>query len=211
VERDERVAHDRELESRPKVRRHEVGDVARVRERSLGERPQPLVRDVLGRRVDRREVRRLGRLAEVVALDHEVLPAPLPTETNVRAGCELVDEPVLVEPDRVDRAGLVRDARGHERHAARPPPARAADDAADRSLLLAEEVGDPQLGRGGLVAEGRVPEQVAHAPQPQLREPPRDGDADSAQRVDGALEPLRPRRRTRGSPSVRRGETREAR
>ena len=77
VDRDERVAHDRELEPRAQHRGQQVADVVRVRQRRLHERAQPLRGHVLARRIDRREVCGLRRLAEVVALDDEVVAAAL--------------------------------------------------------------------------------------------------------------------------------------
>ncbi len=77
------------------------------------------------------------------------------------ARLELVLQPELVEPDRVDLPASVADPGLDDRQ---PPqlPYRGADHIAlDRHLLLGEEVGDATVGDGGLVAEGPVLEQVA--------------------------------------------------
>ena len=75
------------------------------------ERAQLLLRERLARRVDRRVVGRLGRLAEVVALDLEAVAVGLPAQADARAGRQLRLEPRLVEPGRPDLARVVGDPR----------------------------------------------------------------------------------------------------
>jgi hypothetical protein len=211
VDRDERVARDRKLEPGAQDRGQQVADVVGVRQRRLDERAQSLRRHVLARRVDRREVGGLGRLAEVVALDDEVVAAPLPAQADVRPRLKLVREPLLVEPHGVDVPALVLDARGDDRQSARAALSHAAHDARDRRLVLAEELGDLELGSGRLVAKGCVTEQIADRAQAELAEALRNGDADSGQDVQRALEPLGAGRRSRGQPATRRGDAGESR
>ena len=166
VEGGERVDAERELGS--DTGRDRIGMVVRVRQRLRHELAQLFDGDVLARRVDGREVRGGRGAVHVVRADGELVPAQLAAQAHARPGLELVGEPDLVEPDRGDLAALVGDARLDDREPAPGAAHRGADDrAADRDLVLGgEEVGDPHLRRGRLVAERSVIEQVADRAEP---------------------------------------------
>src|SRR6476619_6928895 len=84
-------------------------------ERRAHELAQPHGRDLLARGVDRREVGRPARLADVVALDVEPVPAELAAQAHLDTGRKLLDEPRLVEERRADLpATVVTHRRGDE-------------------------------------------------------------------------------------------------
>ncbi len=72
---------------------------------------QLLLRDRLARRVDGGEVGCLGRLAKVVGVDLEAVPARPATQAHVGPWLQARLEPGLVEPGGPDRAGGVGDGR----------------------------------------------------------------------------------------------------
>ena len=65
---------------------------ARMRERKRGgdEAAEALLLELLAGGVDGREIGRLGRISEVVRVDLEAVAVPLPPQTHVRAGDELL-------------------------------------------------------------------------------------------------------------------------
>ncbi len=100
------------------------------------ERSHPLRRDLLARRVDRREVGGRLAFADVVRLHVEAVAARLSAQAHVHARSQLLLEPWLVEPRCRDRGGAVGDARGDD---SKPPAAPGADVqhlAGDRDLVL---------------------------------------------------------------------------
>ena len=159
VDRGDRVAAERQLERRPAAYR---GGRARgprappARGRAAASR-----RNLLARRIDGREVGGRSRLAEVVALHVEAVPAELAAQADWRAGRELLDEPRLVEPRRRDRAALVLDAA--VTIVRRPPTRRERTSWTTPAITtssVAPELRDRQLVRGALVAARRVQQQV---------------------------------------------------
>ena len=122
----------------------------------------------------------------------------------MRPGLELLLQPRLVEPGRADLAAsrprprASGSAAGRGRGAATPgaPPC-------DQHFLVAEEVGDPLLGRRPLVAARPVLEQVADRLEPELREPLLHRRPDAGQRVDRRSS-RSGRKRRASAPSVRR-------
>ena len=83
--------------------------------------PQRLLREVGGRRIDGREVRRLHAVADVVGGDLEAEAVLLPAEAEPRAGRQPRLEPRLVEPRRANLAGRVGDVRRQDVEAAAAP------------------------------------------------------------------------------------------
>ena len=171
---------------------------------AVGERAQPRRRDLLAGRIDRRQVGGGARTVQVVRLDVELVPARAAPRSRTRVpGCELVLQPLLVEPDGRDRAALVRDRRRQDRQ----PPARASQrDAAhladDHRLLLAEEVDDAALPDGALVVAGAVLEQVADGARGRASAAAGDPRPDPRERVERLLQPLRPRRPAQARPRL---------
>jgi hypothetical protein len=128
----------------------------RRRQRRLDELAELPRRDLLARRIHRREVGRCGRLAEVVRLDVEPEPTLAAAEPDVRSRLELPFQPRLVEPGRRHGGRPVGDPRRqHLEPAAAPLPHRQ-HLAGNRDLLVAVEIRDPHLVDRPLVAEGPV-------------------------------------------------------
>ena len=118
-------------------------------ERGQDELPEPLGSEVLGGGVDGREVGRRDPAVEVVRLDREAVAAERAAQSHTRPRPQLLREPGLIEPRRLDLAGAVGDPRLHEREpASRPAHVHSPHLAGDRHLLLGEHVGDPPLGDG---------------------------------------------------------------
>ncbi len=141
--------------------------------------PQLLLGQRLARRVDGRVVGRLGRLAEVVALDLEAVAVRLPAQPYLRADSELCLEPRLVEPRRPDLARVVGDPGSED-----PEPAAAASgagashDSLDHGLLLAEEVANRPLVDRALVPPWPMPEEIADRAEAEMGEPAANSRAD---------------------------------
>ena len=171
MKRDERVGAAGEPLTRLELGGQRVDDVACVVERLPDHVAQLLDGDLLAGGVDRREVGGRRDTVHVVPADRELAPLQVAAQADPRAGLEPVLEPCLVEPDGGDLAGLVGDSRLHELKPAGALDADAQHLAGDRRLLLAEQVGDRQLGRRGLVPAGPVLERVPDRPQPERREP----------------------------------------
>jgi hypothetical protein len=175
------------------------------------ERPQPLRRHFLARRVHRREVGGRGGGPQVVALDDEVVATSLATQSHARSRCEFVREPLLVEPHRVDLARVVADARRDDRQSARATLAHGPHHDVERDLLLAEEVRDLGLGRRRLVAEGGMLEQIGERAKAELPEPLRHRRPHAGEHVECTRQPLRMRRRAGLRPRLGRVHAREPR
>jgi hypothetical protein len=141
---------------------------------ALGELAQPIRGDPLGRRVDGRHplgAHVVGRHARghLVRGDPELVAiGALAVQDDAGPGRQLVGEPRLVEPDRLQDAGLVRDRGLHDR----PPAARtafrhAADVADDRGLLARDERHDRLGVAPVLVPERQVLEEIARRVDPE--------------------------------------------
>src|SRR5438309_881458 len=126
-----------------------------------------LRRDLLARRVHRRKVGRRRGAVQVVGAHVELVPPELSAEPHPRSRLELVDELSLVEPDGRDLPAIVRDPRLDDREPGPWSPNRGADDLSrDRDFLLpGEQVGDPHLVGGGLVAVWTMREQITDRAQ----------------------------------------------
>ena len=204
VERDERVGAAGQPLARLERGGQWIDHVACVVERLPDHIAQLLDGDLLARGVDGREIGRRGDAVHVIGANGELAALQVAAQPDPRAGLEPVLEPCLVEPDGGDLAGLVGDAGLHELEPPRSLDADAQDFAGDRRLLLAEQVGDRQLGRRGLVPAGPVLERVPDRPQPERREPFLDGRPDAVQCLEPELEPLGPRRAWEARPLRRR-------
>ena len=204
MKRDERVGAAGKPLARLERGGQRIDDVACVVERLPDHVAQLLDGDLLAGGVDRREVGGRRDTVHVVRADRELAPLQVAAQADPRAGLEPVLEPCLVEPDGGDLAGLVGDSRLHELKPAGALDADAQHLAGDRRLLLAEEIGDRQLRRRGLVAARPVLERVPDRPQPERREPFLDGRPDAVQCLEPELEPLGPRRAWEARPLRRR-------
>ena len=198
VDRRDRVAAQRQLE----LRGQRVGKEASVlRERRPRELAEAGRGHALARRVDRGEVRRRPRGADVVALHVEAVAAEPAAQPQLGARRKLVGQPRLVEPRRADRAGVVLDPSGHDRAPAADPARAHIDDfARDRDLVVAPELRDRDLVDRALVAAGAMEQQVADrddAERPQVagERRPDAGKRRDRQRVElfGRLKPAWPR------------------
>ena len=123
---------------------------------------QLLLRDVLRRRVDGREVARLRVAVQVVRRDREAVAVRAARgyeetcpATSFVSSQGWLNHVALISP------GLVRDARGEDLQATAPPTGRRADDDLDDRLLVPEEIADPLRRRRLLVAPRTLPEDVA--------------------------------------------------
>src|SRR6476660_6487325 len=184
-----------------------------------GQRPaheltQPHGRDLLARWVDRREVGRPARLADVVALDVEPVPAELAAQAHLDAGRQLLEEPRRVEERRADPLATVGT---HRRGDECPSPAQRSRAGVhystfDRDLALGEaELRDRTLLGRALVAARRVLEQVAHRRDAEAAQPLRERRADAGQRAHvECVETVRRRPAARPGPAIL-DRTREAR
>ena len=182
VDRDERIA--RGAGGAPRASSaagRSSPDVADEVERLRVEVAELLLRDVLRRRVDGREVAGLRLAVEVVRGDGEAVAVRAAPEADARAGRELRLEPRLVEPRRLDLARLVGDPRGEDLQPPAAPARRRADDDLDDRLLVAEEVADPLRRHRLLVAPRPLPEEVVDRREAELREPARERRADAVQ------------------------------
>ncbi len=174
--------------------RHRVDDLPRVLERLADHLAQLLDRDLLARRVDGGKVRRRRAAVQVVRLDREVAPLQVSAQADLGSRLEAVHEPGLVEPDRGDLAGLVRDAGFDQLHPAAPLHPDASHLPGDRRLVLAEELDDRPLRGCRLVAARAVLEGVPDRPQPKRGKAFLDGRPDTVERVERELQPLGPGR-----------------
>ena len=93
-------------EQRPGER---LSRVARELERLGVEIPELLLRELLARRIDRCEVSSGAVALEVVRGDGESVPVRASAQPDARAGGQLLRQPRLVEPGRLDLAGVVGD------------------------------------------------------------------------------------------------------
>ena len=169
------------------------GVAPRRRQRLVDESAQAGGRQLLPGGIHGREVRRRRHALEVVRAHLELPTLEAAAETDLGPRNELRREPFLVEPDRRYGAGLVADARAHDRE----PPARATDadvldDSADRDLVLGKQIDDAPLGGNGLVTPRRVDKQVVDGCEAELGEPLPDPWPDTAQRLKRPLEDLGP-------------------
>ena len=107
---DERIGAQRQPLGDGERRRQRIAVGADVLERRRDERAELLLGERLAGGIDGRVVGRLGRLAEVVALDLEAVAIRLAAQAHARARRQLRLEPGLVEPRRLDLTGVVGDA-----------------------------------------------------------------------------------------------------
>ena len=164
MDRRQRVAAKRQPALRLQRGRQRIRPVAHERQRRLDELAQLRGRDLLARRIDRREVGRRRAAVEVERAHGEAEPVRRAAQPHVRTRLQLLLQPRLVEPGGADLAGAVRDLRGQDlQPAAAAPQRRPQHLAFDQHLLLTEEVGDPPLRRRALVAARPVVEQVAES------------------------------------------------
>ena len=208
--RGERVRSEREAFRGEQRRGKIVPDGANELERLQVEVAELLLREILGRRVDRGEVAGLGLAVEVVRGDRESVAVRTTADPESRPGDELRLEPRLVEPRCLDLPRLVRDARGEDLQPSSPTARCRADDAFQHRVLVAEEVADPLQRRRLLIAARPLPEHVLDHRQPELGETPSERRADAVQRLDRAFEPIRSWRRARTRPALRSVEAGEA-
>ena len=210
VHRDERVGPERQPLGDGERRGQRVAVGADVLERRRDERAELLLGQRLAGGVDRRVVGRLGRLAEVVALDLEAVAVGLAAQPDLRAGRQLRLEPGLVEPRRLDLAGVVGDAGAEDLEPAAAAPRRGGEhDALDHGLVGAEEIADRPLVDRALVPARAVVEQVADRAEPELREAVPHRRPDARQRLDARLEHVGARGAARARPPRRRRQAGE--
>ena len=163
------VALDRQLEAWAEHGRERIGHGARERKRLVDERAQPLRRQLLAGGIDGGVVRRRESVTEVIGPNLELASLKAATQANRRSRDELCHEPLLVEPDRRDVAGVVVDPCPDDREPSPGAPyGHVLDDARDRHLLLGQEVGDPALGCRRLVPARRVAQQVVDRVEAEL-------------------------------------------
>ena len=211
MDRGQRVRSEREAFRGEQRRGKVVTDGANALERLQVEVAELLLREILGRRVDRREVARLGLAVEVVRGDREAELVRAAADPDRGARDELPLEPRLVEPRRLDLARLVGDARGED---LQPPAATArhrADHALEHRLLVTEEIADPLRGHGLFVAPRTLPEQISDRGEPEPREATGQRRADAVQRLHRRAEKLRPRRGPRSAATARARRARRTR
>ncbi len=210
MDRDERVRAQRQLVAHPEVGREGLAGVPCEPENLRAELAQPLLREVLGRRVHRCEVGRLGLPVEVVRGDGEPELVRAASQPDLGAGAESLLEPRLVEPRRLDLTRSIGHSRGQDPE----PPAAAtrhrADDDLDHRLLIPEEVADLLRRNGLLVPAGPLPEEVTGALEPEPGKPAAQRRADAGETLERRIESLRPRGAARARPPVREVDTREA-
>ena len=202
VNHGERVRAQRKALRREHGRRQVVSDVADELERLGMDVAERLLRDVLRRGVDGRQVAGLGVAVEVVRGHGEAVPIGASADAERRTGHELRLEPRLVEPRGPDLSRLVRDLRGQDLQSTSPAARRRADDDLDDRLLVPEEVTDPLRRRRLLVAPRPLPEDVVDGREPELCQPPGDRRPDSLQGLDRSDQAIRPRRRPRSRPAL---------
>jgi hypothetical protein len=203
VQRDERVALQRQPLAHPQLRGQGVDPVAGARQRRGDQCTHPLRRDLLAGGIDRCEVGRRLAVADVVGADVEAVASPLAAEPHEHARPELLLEPGLVEPCGADRCRAVADPCCDEGAPAPQRPLRDAQHlAGDGDLFGARERPDRDLLDRGLVATRPVLEQVAHRAQAELREPALQRRADARQDVELGVEALRLRTPARGGPGL---------
>ena len=179
--------------------------VAHERQHRLDELAQLGRRDLLARRVDRREVGRRRAAVEIERAHGEAEPVRGTAQTHMGARLQLLLQPGLVEPGRADLARPVRDLRGQDLEPSAATAQRRSEHLAfDQHLLVAEEVGDPLLRRGPLVAARPVVEQIARPLEPELRQPLLQRRPDARQRVERRLQSLRAEAPARRRPALRR-------
>ncbi len=207
----ERVAPERQPALCLQRGRQRVGPVGGERQRRLDELAELHRRDLLAGRIDGCEVRGRRAAVQVVGADGEAEAVLLAAKAHVRPGRQLVLQPRLVEPGRRDLPAAVGDLRGEDLEPPAPAAKRRLEHVAlDQDLLVSEQVRDPLLGRGSLVAARAMVEQVADVLEAELREPLLQGRPDARERVDRRLEALRAEAAARRRPAVRRvhgGET----
>src|SRR5262245_39078665 len=168
----ERIGAHREPLSGEQLGGQVVSEVEHELEYLVVQVAQPLLRDVLRCGIDGREVARLGLAVEVVRRDREAVPVRAPADAEGRSRNELRLEPRLVEPRRLDLAGLVRDPGGEDLQPAPAVARRGPDDALDHRLVVAEEVADALHRRSLLVPPRALPEDVLDDDEAELRETP---------------------------------------
>ena len=210
VHRDERIGPQRQPLRDGERCGQRIAVGADVLERRRDEGAELLLGQRLAGGVHRRVVGRLGRLAEVVALDLEAVAIGLATQPDLRARCQLRLEPGLVEPGRLDLAGVVRDAGAEDLQPAAAAARRGGEhDPLDHGLVGAEEVADRPLVDRALVAARAVVEQVADRAEAELRETVPHRRPDARQRLDTRREHVGARSATRARPARRRRQAGE--
>src|SRR5207344_3267694 len=167
----ERVRAKRETLGGEQRRGNIVARVPNQLERPRVQIAELLLCDVLARRIDGGEVGGLRIAVEVVGRNGEAVPVRAPAQTDRGARDQLARQPRLVEPGCLDLARIVRDAGSEDLQPPSAPARGGANDSLDDRLLVAEEIADPLRRRGLLVPPRRLPEHVAHGPEPELREP----------------------------------------
>ncbi len=114
MDRGERVCADRKAVGYEQRGRQVVSDVADVRERLAVEVAELFLCHVLARGIDRGEVAGLRIAVEVVRRDGEAVAVGASAYPHRRSRNQFRLEPGLVEPGRLDLAGLVGDTRGED-------------------------------------------------------------------------------------------------
>ena len=145
VEPNERVGAEWERDCGAHPRGKGLAAVSREPEGGVRDRAKRFLGQVGRRGIDGREVRGLGRVADVVRPDLEPEAVLLPAETQACSGDEPGLEPRLVEPGRADLPGRVGDVRGEDVQPAAATARGAPDDDVEHRLVLAEELGDRAL------------------------------------------------------------------
>ena len=212
VQRDERVAAQRQAALGLQGSRERIRAIVGERQRRLDEVAELRRRDLLARGVDRCEVGRRRAPVQVVRTDREPVAVRRAAQPHPRAGRQLVLEPWLVEPRRRDLARPVGDLRREDLQApAAAADRRAHDLALDQHLLLAEELRDHPLRRRPLVAARTVVEEVADPLEAELREPLLQRRPDPGKCLERRLEPLGPEAAARRRPLGQAGPRRQNR
>ena len=190
MQRDKRVAAEREHRGHPDTRGQRLAPGPGVGQRLVGQAAQGLLGEVVGRRIDGREVRGLRSLADVVGGHLEPETVRLPAQAEAGPGRQLGLEPRLVEPRRADLPCLVRDVGGQDVEPTAPSTRYATDDDLEHRLVLAEQRCHGALLGRRLVAPRPMGEQVADRRDPQPCELAPHRRADPGERVDAQLERL---------------------
>ena len=197
MEANQGVRAQRQALGRSRACRQRLASVADEGERRVRDGAQRLLRQVCRRRVDRREVRGLDGVADVVRGDLEPEAVRLAPEPESCAGDELRLEPRLVEPGRPDLAGCVGHVGGEDVEPSAPSRRGASHDDVEDRLLVPEQLRDrPLLGRR-LVAARSVGQHVPDRRDPEPAQLSPDGRPDARQRLHGPLERLGARDRAR--------------
>jgi len=161
MERVERVGAERQPFPHLEVGGQRVGEVAGMLQRCAGQVADALLRDVLGRGIDRREVGGGDRVAQVMRANTEAITVGLSSQADARSRPQLRHQPRLVEPSRRDLGAVVAYLGLEDLQPASPSLRDVEHLADDDDLFVGHEVCNATHRRSGFVPEGPVFEQIA--------------------------------------------------